>query len=49
MFYQQTVKDAMENGYVDPYIKVATDNIHYVPADDYLVLIADYKGPTSKI
>jgi chromosome partitioning protein len=49
VFYQQTVKDAMENGEVDPYIKVATDNIHYVPADDYLVLIADYKGPKSKI
>lgn len=49
VFYQETVKEAMENGDINPYIKVATDNIHYVPADDYLVLIADYRGPKSKI
>ncbi|ETT88290.1 ParA family protein [Viridibacillus sp. FSL R5-0477] len=49
VFYHETIKEAMENGDIDPYIKVATDNIDYVPADDYLVLIADYRGPKSKI
>ncbi|WP_047982112.1 ParA family protein [Ornithinibacillus contaminans] len=47
-FYQDTIKEAMEYGDVNPYIKIASDNLHYVAADDYLVLIADYKGPKSK-
>lgn len=47
-FYQETIKEALECGDVNPFIKVASDNLHYVAADDYLVLIADYKGPTSK-
>jgi chromosome partitioning protein len=47
-FYQETIKEALECGEVNPFIRVASDNLHYVPADDYLVLIADYKGPTPK-
>lgn len=47
-FYQETIKEALEFGDVNPFIRVASDNLHYVPADDYLVLIADYKGPTPK-
>lgn len=47
-FYQETIKEALEFGDVDPFIKIASDNLHYVAADDYLVLIADYKGPTPK-
>lgn len=47
-FYQETMKEALEYGDVDPFIKIASDTLHYVPADDYLVLIADYKGPTPK-
>ncbi|MEC1524450.1 ParA family protein [Neobacillus niacini] len=47
-FYQETIKEALEFGDVDPFIKVASDNLHYVAADDYLVLIADYKGPIPK-
>lgn len=43
VFYQDTIKEALEQGDVNPYIKVASDNLHYVAADDYLVLIADYK------
>lgn len=49
VFYQQTIREAMVDGDVADYIKIATDNLHYVPADDYLVLIADYKGKTHKI
>lgn len=48
VFYQNTIKEALELGDVDPFIKVASDNLHYVAADDYLVLIADYKGPIPK-
>lgn len=47
-FYENTIKEAMEYGDVDPFIKVASDNLHYLAADDYLVLIADYKGPIVK-
>ena len=47
-FYKETVKEAMEEGNVDPYIKISSSNLHYVPADDYLVLFADYKGPSNK-
>jgi chromosome partitioning protein len=47
-FYQETIKEALEFGDVNPFIRVASENLHYVPADDYLVLIADYKGPTLK-
>lgn len=47
-FYQETIKEALEFGEVNPFIRVASENLHYVPADDYLVLIADYKGPTPK-
>lgn len=48
VFYQDTIKEALEYGDVDPFIKIASDNLHYIAADDYLVLIADYKGPVSK-
>ena len=47
-FYEDTIREAMEYGNVDPFIKVVSDNLHYVAADDYLVLIADYKGPIPK-
>lgn len=47
-FYENTIKEAMEYGDVDPFIKVASDNLHYLAADDYLVLISDYKGPVVK-
>jgi chromosome partitioning protein len=47
-FYQETIKEALELGDVSPFIKVASDNLHYVAADDYLVLITEYKGPTPK-
>lgn len=47
-FYKDTVKEAMEQGDVNPFIKIASDNLHYVPADDFLVLINDYKGPYQK-
>lgn len=47
-FYKDTIKEALEFGDVNPFIKIASDNLHYVAADDYLVLIADYKGPNSK-
>lgn len=47
-FYQETIKEALEFGDVNPFIKIVSDNLHYVPADDYLVLIADYKGPIPK-
>lgn len=48
VFYKETIKEAMEEGNVNPFIKVTTENLHYVPSDDYLVLIADYKGPSNK-
>lgn len=47
-FYQETIKEALEYGDVNPFVKIASDNLHYVAADDYLVLINDYKGPTPK-
>jgi len=47
-FYEDTIKQALEQEDVNPFIKIASDNLHYVAADDYLVLIADYKGPTLK-
>jgi chromosome partitioning protein len=47
-FYEETMKEALERGDVEPFIRVASDTLHYVPADDYLVLIADYKGSTPK-
>ena len=47
-FYQETMKEALESGDVNPFIRIASDTLHYVPADDYLVLIADYKGQTPK-
>lgn len=47
-FYQETIKEALEFGDVNPFIRVVSDNLHYVAADDYLVLIADYKGSMRK-
>ena len=47
-FYEDTIKEAMEDGEVNPFIKVAADNLHYGAADDYLVLISDYKGNKNK-
>lgn len=47
-FYEDTIKEAMETGEVNPFIKVASDNLHYVAADDYLVLINDYDGNKKK-
>jgi chromosome partitioning protein len=47
-FYQETIKEALEYEDVNPFIKVASDNLHYIASDDYLVLIADYVGPVPK-
>ena len=47
-FYQDTIKEAMEEGDVNPFIKVASAHLHYVAADDYLVLISEYKGNKNK-
>ena len=47
-FYKDTIKEAMEQGDVDPYIKLASERLHYVAADDYLVLITEYKGNKNK-
>lgn len=47
-FYQDTIKEAMEEGDVNPFIKIASDHLHYVAADDYLVLISEYKGNKNK-
>lgn len=35
----KTIKEALELGDVRPYVLSVTDNLHFVPADDYLVLI----------
>lgn len=43
VFSGETVKEALENNDIESYINVSdSENLHYVPADDYLVLINDY-------
>nr|WP_259549630.1 ParA family protein [Heyndrickxia oleronia] len=39
----KTIKEALEFGDVRPYVLSVTDNLHFVPADDYLVLINENK------
>lgn len=38
-YEDKTIKEALESGDVRPYVLAASDNLHFVPADDYLVLI----------
>ncbi|TFJ90236.1 ParA family protein [Lentibacillus salicampi] len=38
-YEKRTIKEGIEEGDVRPYILGATDNLHFIPADDYLVLI----------
>lgn len=38
-YEKRTIKEGMEGGDVRPYILAATDHLHFIPADDYLVLI----------
>lgn len=45
VFKDQTVKNAMELSDADSFIKVINDNLHYLPADDYLVLMSEEVGP----
>lgn len=35
----KTIKEGLEEGDVRPYILGITDNLHFIPADDFLVLI----------
>lgn len=42
-YEQQTIKEGMEDGDVRPYILATTDNLHFIPADDYLVLINEIR------
>lgn len=44
VFESNTVREGMLQGNLKPYIRVASDTLHYLPADDYLVLLADYEG-----
>ena len=48
VFEGTTLLDAMKDGDVDPYIREASDKIHYVPSDDYLALLDRYEGATNK-
>lgn len=45
VFKDQTVRNAMELADADSFIKVINDKLHYLPADDYLVLMSDEVGP----
>lgn len=38
----------MEDGDVNRFIKVTSERLHYVAADDYLVLISEYQGNKNK-
>ena len=44
-FENETIKEALIGQDLDSYIRVATDNLDFVPADEYLSLLtANYKG-----
>lgn len=45
VFEKQTIREALLEGNLSPFIRVASENLHYIPADDYLVLLNDYSGP----
>ncbi|SET49681.1 chromosome partitioning protein [Salinibacillus kushneri] len=38
-YEKRTIKEGMEEEDVRPYVLAATDNLHFIPADDYLVLV----------
>lgn len=38
-YEDRTIKEGIESGDVRPYILAASNNLHFIPADDYLVLI----------
>ena len=44
VFKGQTVQEALLNRDINPYIRIASDNLHYLPSDDYLALLANYNG-----
>lgn len=44
VFEGQTIREALLERDINSYIRVATENLHYLPADDYLVLLADFEG-----
>jgi len=39
----KTIKEGLEEGDVRPYILGITDNLHFIPADDFLVLINEVR------
>lgn len=41
-FQEKTILEAFEDGSVEDYIYQVTDNLHIVPADDYLATLAKY-------
>lgn len=42
-YEKRTVKEGVEEGDVRPYILAVTDNLHFIPADDYLVLMNEVR------
>lgn len=44
VFEGQTIREALLTRNINPYIRIASETLHYVPADDYLVLLAEYQG-----
>lgn len=43
-FKGTTVREAVIEGNLKSYIRVVNDGLHYLPADDYLVLLSEYQG-----
>lgn len=44
IFKGQTILEAMQQNELKPYIRIASETLHYVPADDFLVLLSEYAG-----
>lgn len=42
-YEKRTIKEGIEEGDLRPYILAATDHLHFIPADDYLVLINEVR------
>src|SRR5699024_4248048 len=42
-YEKRTIKEGMEGGDVRPYILAATDHLHFIPADDFLVLVNEIR------
>jgi chromosome partitioning protein len=42
-YENKTIKQGLEEGDVRPYILAITDNLHFIPSDDYLVLINEIR------